>query len=137
MPRYGTGAPDNPFWEVNITNLLVGQGKWNWDDMKNVRVLQCTAHPDEEVPTGFTLNAFAFESQPRWRGSPAMQTSLIPSPASLPWLLEIPDKFLTTDCNGIYCPEWHVAYAPRHLPGGKSGSCFVLAPGAQGECPLL
>lgn len=112
-----------PVWVHKVMNELVGRGTWLITDLRKNQVLQCPVHPDDRVPTGFTLNVFAFDSQPNWKASPPIQASLIRNASKLPWLLEIPDSFGEFDCggvyDGIYFEECHIAYSPIHLPGGS------------------
>jgi len=123
VPRYGNFAPDKPIWVHKVMNQLHGRGNWTYSDLPKTKVLQCPVHPNDLVPTGFSLNVFAFESRPDWRGSPAMPASLIRNGSKLPWLLETPDWFYRQDCaflmDDIYCEWFHVVYKPEHLPGGS------------------
>src|SRR5437762_2740356 len=70
-PRYGLyNTPTLPLWLAGIPPYLAAPKSFLWADLPQVGALQCPSHPTEKIPSAFVLNAFAFETQPAWDGSP-------------------------------------------------------------------
>lgn len=114
LPRYGNyqGYPYDewPLWIVAAAQQ-VSKAKLEWRDLPSVMVLQCPSHPVEGIPSGYVVNAFAFETSPQWDPAPPTQVSKLRNPSSLPWLLEASDAFGPS----IYGPFDAVFYEPYHV----------------------
>jgi prepilin-type processing-associated H-X9-DG protein len=84
------------------------------------------------------LNAFAFEIQPRWQGSPPVPMGKLRNTAELPWLMEASDFFGDSIYifDGIYYEPYHTVISPNQLATrvtmsrhGKAGSNVLFADG--------
>ncbi|WP_428941058.1 hypothetical protein [Fontivita pretiosa] len=121
-PRYGLYAhertPAHPIWIVAVAPLLNAPKGFGWDDLPRMAVLQCPSHPTEKIPTAYVLNAFAFETQPEWTGSPPVQIGKVRNPAAVAWLLEASDRFGPSKYgpyDAIFFEPYHVVRAPDQL----------------------
>jgi type II secretory pathway pseudopilin PulG len=64
-PRYGLyNTPGLPLWLEVIPPHLAAPKNFEWSDLPKVGVLQCPSHPTPKIPSGYVLNAFAFETAP-------------------------------------------------------------------------
>lgn len=121
IPRDTTpGRPDRPPWVLQLAAYLAPNRLLAVDDLPDVRLLQCPSHPVQGIPTGYVVNAFAFESAPDWAPDGPIKIGTISQPSELPWLLEAADSFDGADPTGVVDPifgvQFHDAYDPRHLP---------------------
>jgi prepilin-type processing-associated H-X9-DG protein len=103
-----------------------------------VGVLQCPSHPTEKIPSGYVLNAFAFETQPAWDGSPPVPMGKVRNAAQVAWLLEASNWFGPSEYlfDGIYYEPYHIVRTPDQLAlrvnmsrHGKAGSNVLFADG--------
>jgi len=118
VPRFGDYWDDRyPIWLVGISRFIMGRRPAAWSDLPSIGALQCPAHPTVGIPTAFNLNAFAFESEPGWKGSPPIQLGLVRSSSRVPWLVETPNlysnDFLYT--GSIWMEAHRTVEKPEHL----------------------
>jgi type II secretory pathway pseudopilin PulG len=71
-PRGGSYTDDDyPIWTSVLTDPLFSSSASSWAELRRRTVLHCPAHPlFEDIPSGFVLNAFAFETTPPGGGDP-------------------------------------------------------------------
>ncbi len=82
-------------------------------------VLQCPTHPLlGEIPGGFVVNAFKFESEPQWDPDGPLRLVKVRDAPNVVWLAEAADLFALErqGVNYIFFPEYRDAYKPEHLP---------------------
>jgi prepilin-type N-terminal cleavage/methylation domain-containing protein/prepilin-type processing-associated H-X9-DG protein len=117
-----SSSPKYPVWPVVMLKYVGVNHQIRWDQMPSVKSLQCPTHPETGIPTGFVVNAFAFDRTPRWRQSPAIQLSRIRNPSTLPLILEASDRFGVFEnpvFDDIFFESAHVIYDPAHLNGPR------------------
>jgi prepilin-type processing-associated H-X9-DG protein len=94
------------------------------------------AQPTEKIPSGYVLNAFAFETAPEWTGSAPIPMSKVRNTATVAWLLEAADMFGPSDYlfDGIYYEPYHIVRNPDQLiervnrtRHGRAGSNVLFA----------
>jgi prepilin-type processing-associated H-X9-DG protein len=137
-PRYGLyNEPKLPLWLAGIPPYLGAPKGFLWEDLPKVGVLQCPSHPTEKIPSAYVLNAFAFETQPTWDGSPPVPMGKIRNTAQVVWLLEGSDWFGPSEYifDAIYYEPYHIVRKPEHLfervtlKRHRSGSNVLFADG--------
>jgi prepilin-type processing-associated H-X9-DG protein len=122
VPRFGLypgeRSPDWPIWIVALARSLGAPKLMEWEDIPRVRALQCPSHPTERIPSGYVLNAFAFETLPSWDPSPPVPLSKVRRSASVVWVLEAADTFgisVYGGLDGIYFETYHVVRYPEAI----------------------
>jgi len=122
VPRFGKYAGqweyDWPIWIVALARTLGGPKNLEWEDIPKIRALQCPSHPTEKIPSGYVLNAFAFETQPDWNPSPPVQISKVKRAAEVVWVLEAADTFgpgIYGGLDGIYFETYHIVRYPEAI----------------------
>lgn len=118
------GRDDRAPWMMLFARYLGGDKNLVQPQLPEVRVLQCPAHPVENIPTGYVINAFAFETEPNWAPDGPIKRSSVSRPSELPWVLEAADEFVGVDsADGespmIFGVQFHDCYDPEHLPRGS------------------
>lgn len=122
IPRDCTiGRPDRAPWMHLISRYLGARKNITTAELWNVKVLQCPSHPVEGIPTGYVINAFAFESSPNWAPDGPIKRTAISRGSVLPWVLEAADEFIGFDSTGevtqmIFGVQFHDVYHAEHLP---------------------
>ncbi|GEM_PF-2510521 len=119
-PYYDSGV--GPVWVTALLPFINVPKEWRWDDIARSKVLQCPSHPTPGIPTGYTLNCFAFESAPPWSGAAPLSLARARFPSRIGWLFETPDLFRTQAegflFDDIFFEHYHIARSPNHLPNG-------------------
>jgi prepilin-type N-terminal cleavage/methylation domain-containing protein/prepilin-type processing-associated H-X9-DG protein len=138
-PRLGYyDEPRWPLWLAKIPPYLGAPRDFAWSDLPHVGALQCPSHPTQGIPSGYVLNAFAFETRPAWDGSPPIPMGKVRNAASVAWLLEASNSFGESNYlfDGIYYEPYHIVRAPEQLAQrvnmsrhGRAGSNVLLADG--------
>ncbi|MGH7215373.1 MAG: hypothetical protein ACREIT_11475, partial [Tepidisphaeraceae bacterium] len=122
VPRDATlGHDDRPPWAMLIGRYLVPGRQLTLEQLPDVRILQCPSHPlnADRIPTGYVINAFAFETNPDWKPDGPIKITTISHPHELPWMFDAANHFPLrelTQPDKIFGIEFHDAYDPRHLP---------------------
>jgi prepilin-type processing-associated H-X9-DG protein/prepilin-type N-terminal cleavage/methylation domain-containing protein len=115
VPRYGLYAgerpQDWPIWIVALARVLGAPKGFGWDDIPRVRSLQCPSHPTDHIPSGYVLNAFAFESAPAWDPSPPVRCAKIRNASAVVWIVEAADRFGLS----VYGPFDAIFFEPYHV----------------------
>jgi prepilin-type processing-associated H-X9-DG protein len=123
IPRDATnGHVDRPPWPLLMCKYLVPGQEVTIDDLPGVKLLQCPSHPEIGIPTGYVVNAFAFETQPSWKPDGPVKITRIRRPSELPWLFDCANNFPLRELglpDKIFGVEFHDVYDPRHLPRGE------------------
>ncbi len=86
--------PHFPSWVAGVGRIMLGRPLTSWDELQRIGAMHCPEHPRRDVPTSYNLNAFSFETQPDWRGSPPMRLDAVKNPSAVPWLMETPDEYI-------------------------------------------
>ena len=123
IPRDATlHRPDRAPWPMLLSPYLVGRRDVTEAELPRLEVFQCPSHPVQGVPTGFVINAFAFETKPDWAPDGPIKITAPSRASELPWLLDAATDFpvaapppLQDKVLGI---EFHDVYSPEHLPDG-------------------
>lgn len=113
--RYDDGAP---LWLEVIPPLLGLKRDFQWSELRRTAVLQCPSHPLTDIPSGYNLNVFAFETQPQWKPSPPVQLSRVRNPSSVYWILEASTAYGPSaygPYDGIYFEPHHIVSNPQNL----------------------
>lgn len=90
--------------------------------MRETAVLQCPSHAFiDDVPGGFVINAFKFETKPTWDPDGPVRLTRIQNSSQVVWLAEAADEFGENrddrlPSNHVFWPEYRDAYNPDHLP---------------------
>src|SRR5687767_15758466 len=94
IPRDATNIrPDREPWPVLLSRYLVARKDIPIAELPKIAVLQCPSHPQEGLPTGFVINAFAFETAPSWAPDGPIKINGPQRPSELPWLLDAATDF--------------------------------------------
>jgi prepilin-type processing-associated H-X9-DG protein len=124
VPRDLTGQRgDRPSWLMQAAIKLSPPGAINDEaQLSQMPVLQCPSHPVLGIPSGFVINAFAFETQPRWLPDGPIIKSKLRRSSDLPWVLEAADSFVEITqrehLDKIHFMTFHDVWSPSHLPNG-------------------
>jgi len=123
IPRDATlGRPDREPWPLLLGRYLAPGRELTIETLPDVAILQCPSHPEMGIPTGYVVNAFAFETEPEWKPDGPVKINAISGPSELPWMFDCANNFPLRDLNlpdKVFGVEFHDAYDPRHLPGGE------------------
>ncbi len=121
VPRDSTlNRPDRQPWPILLGKYLSGRNL-EVSELPRQRIYQCPSHPVADIPTGYVINAFAFETAPNWKPDGPIQLTTVRDPSGLPWLLEAANDFPWREppaADKIFAVEFHDAYHPRHMPDG-------------------
>jgi len=124
IPRDCTlNRPDRAPWPLLLGPYLTSGRDLDVADLPSVRLLQCPAHPLTPlgIPTGYVINAFAFDTAPDWAPDGPIKMTLIRDTSDLPWLLEAANSF-PWNAPGLADPifgiQFHDIYDPSQLPEG-------------------
>lgn len=124
LPRDCTvGYADRPAWLYLVAAALrVKPLPTNETELTRISVLQCPSHPLKDIPSGFVINAFALERQPRWSPDGPIKANRMKRTSELPWLLEAADRFNDfigpSRVDAIYFVQFHDVWHPNQLPDG-------------------
>jgi len=122
IPRDATlGHDDRPPWPLLLGRYLAPGRPLTIDDLPEKLIYQCPSHVMMDIPTGYVINAFAFDTQPDWKPDGPIQIALIRNPSQLPWMFDCANNFPLRELSlpdKIYGVEFHDVYDPRHLPRG-------------------
>lgn len=132
LPRaYSPWRDDRrPAWLLLAGPYLAPDGPWRraWSDvefgeqlLKEFEQFQCPSHPlIDEIPGGFVINAFKFETKPDWDPDGPVKLVKINNASNVIWVAEAADQFGTVDPlsgqNHVFRAEAHHAWHPEHLP---------------------
>jgi prepilin-type processing-associated H-X9-DG protein/prepilin-type N-terminal cleavage/methylation domain-containing protein len=124
IPRDATtDRADREPWPVLLSPYLVGRKEITVSDLPKIAVLQCPSHPQEGLPSGFVINAFAFETAPSWAPDGPIKITAPQRPSELPWLLDAATDFPIAAApplsDKVFGVEFHDIYSPEHLPAGS------------------
>lgn len=134
VPRDHTAwRPDRrPYWLAAIGPYITQDDRWDdakegatlgQEFLREFSVFSCPAHPlAGEVPGTYAVNAFKFESQPRWDPDGPVKIGRVANPSGVLLVVEMPDQVggraMLDGRNGIISPVYHDLFSPSHLPGG-------------------
>ena len=121
IPRDATlGRPDREPWPLLLGAYLGHERQVDAEQLPNMKVLQCPAHPLIDIPTGYVVNAFAFETEADgWKPDGPIKITTIASAHELPWFFDAANNFPLRDLgqpDKIYGIEFHDVYSPLHMP---------------------
>ena len=123
IPRDATNdRSDRAPWPLLLAPYLGSRKDWQASELSRFELLQCPSHPLTDIPTGYVINAFAFETAPQWAPDGPVKITSIRRSSELPWLLDAANDFPFRDISlpdKIYGLEFHDVYDPRHLPDGE------------------
>lgn len=125
-------AQERQPWMLGLARYVVDEGTWEAALeapavadrlMKETEVLRCPSHPfDGDIPSGYVINAFKFESEPRWDPDGPVKLSKIRDASRVVLLAEAANLFgeeradLGEKANHVFWPEYHDVWRPDHLP---------------------
>lgn len=122
IPRHGSYVTDPvnhyPLWIVVVANKLNPYKNWGWEDLKTMAFLQCPSHPLNDIPSGYIMNNFAFDSEPHWAGSPPVLLSKVRRSSQVPWILDAADRIGPTrhpGYDGLYFEPDHTVHVPGQI----------------------
>jgi prepilin-type processing-associated H-X9-DG protein len=124
VPRDCTpGRPDRAPWLVLLGPYVFGDRELTVNNLHEVKTYQCPAHPmtQLQIPSGYVINAFAFETGPNWSPDGPIKLTMVRGSATLPWVLEATNGFPGSApgvADPIFLVEFHDVYDPAHLPQG-------------------
>jgi prepilin-type processing-associated H-X9-DG protein len=124
IPRDATlSRPDRPGWPMLLAAYLVRRQGVTEAELPDIAVLQCPSHPQSGIPTGYVINAFAFETIPDWKPDGPIKITAPSRPSELPWLLDCANDFPIAAPpplpDKVFGVEFHDVYHPDHLPNGS------------------
>jgi prepilin-type processing-associated H-X9-DG protein len=123
IPRDATkNRPDRAPWPILLSPYLTGRRDVTEAQLPRLPVFQCPSHPIDGVPTGFVINAFAFETKPDWAPDGPIKITAPSRASELPWLLDAASDFPIAapppQPEKVLGVEFHDVYSPEHLPDG-------------------
>jgi prepilin-type processing-associated H-X9-DG protein len=124
LPRDGTAQNvARQSWLLAVAPNVSARGRnIAASDLPDLQVLQCPSHPVERIPSGYVMNAFAFETQPNWYPDGPVKMGKVRNSANVPWVLDAADSFHGTagkeNRDKIFFVQFHDVWHPSHLAGG-------------------
>ena len=125
VPRDHTPwRPDRrPLWALALGPYLEQRDDWDTNAellSRDFELFQCPAHPlIGQIPGGFVVNAFRFETQPDWDPDGPVKLNKIGDSSGVVWLAEAADLFggsALGNVNDVFLPQFHDVWRPDHLP---------------------
>lgn len=123
-----------PSWMLLLARYMTDEETWNQAQvapavadrlMKETPVLRCPSHPfDGEIPSGFVINSFRFETAPAWQPEGRCRLSNIRNSSGVAALAEAADLFGEDGdrhhkANRVFFSIYHDVWHPSHLPGER------------------
>ncbi len=122
VPRDCTlSRPDREPWPILLGKYLGAPGM-SLTDLPQAKVFQCPSHPLDGLPTGYVINAFAFETAPTWAPDGPVRISRVGRSADVAWVMDAADNFPAGPVgpvDKIFRVEFHDVYDPVQLPSGE------------------
>jgi prepilin-type processing-associated H-X9-DG protein len=120
VPRDTTiGAIDHPPWPLLVAALISAKkDDVSESDLPGIGVLQCPAHPLDDLPSGYVVNAFRFDTSPNWSPDGPEKLVKFRPAAEIIWFLDCADFFPAPPADKIFDVQFHDVWDPRHLPDG-------------------
>jgi prepilin-type processing-associated H-X9-DG protein len=118
LPRHAYfSSTGDDVWIAQVAPYLGVATGFDWPDLRQVKVQRCPAHPLQEIPSAYNINAFAFETREDWKPSPMIPAGSVRRPTEVYLLLEGADAYgsNTGPWDDILVEDRHSLYGPNTL----------------------